>query len=367
MRQFLGGNGDTEVKGLEDIGAVVFTHECQFGGTCCDFECCEPGEICMEMTGPPQQPTNLNSAIAQLQIAQNGQMQFYYDFLMWNLDAVQRNDWKLPDGKPFKNRPRTCVKRLLEPLDGTRMLYRPLLSVIFILVVLIRIIAGFGCGELIKQTQNFAPLMLLFTSFALSFSVAANYAIFTTIVAAATMFWPQGKWTGWLALGQFLSLWFILGGNNLLIQGPNINYFNYMTYRQGNFNALQQTCSGYFSGYFAIGSQKNYMTFDDYWGPCSSSWIAFELMMAQTQVILLAFMLVRALMNFVIPASEPEVWCCCKKKERGGGDDDHGGGDNGHGGDDDEHKVQTRASVVVGSDHGIALQETGTAGPPASP
>ena len=62
-----------------------------------------------------------------------GKAVFYYDFLLYDLEAVEVNGWKMPNGDAFKNRPMMCQKKIKDwdRVILVRVFYRPIILVMF--------------------------------------------------------------------------------------------------------------------------------------------------------------------------------------------------------------------------------------------
>jgi len=308
VRRFLGGNSDVTVDGGDN--PVVAAVPCKVNGTCCDWDCCSDDEECV-LQNSTMTRTSSSAFVANMgaMYVPADKAQFYYDFLGWDIDAVEANDWKLPGGANFKNRPRLCQKRKkFDPLQSVRTTLGPLIVLVFIVWVILSFMFKVRIKDAIAQTRTFPPLAVLVTSIFLAFSPALSYVIFTSVICVATLHWPHTKWNGWLALGQFITLWFLLGGTTVFTPTVQLSvfakgYFNYALDQTTSFDQLQKQCIKFY------GSDL------DLRGMCSDTWIGFTLTVAQAQTALFAAMFLQSMINFLEPKSEPELWCCCKRSD----------------------------------------------------
>lgn len=111
--------------------------------------------------------------------------------------------WKQTTGAQIFKIDRACQKKkIFDPLQILRTTFGPLIFVIFILWALISFILNRNVRDAMAQTRTFPPFAVLVTSIFLTFPPALSYAIFTSVVCVATLYWPLTKWNGWLALGQ---------------------------------------------------------------------------------------------------------------------------------------------------------------------
>lgn len=285
-----------------EFGPVVYGHECQFGETCCDFECCKSGEVCMEMTGSPSSEQSKNFRAFALALglpaSELASVDFYYDFRLYNLEAVLRNDWRMPggSGEGIVNKPRTCVP-VSDPVTNIRIVILPILNGVFILVMFI---AACRIPGLMRKRMLF-PFVVLVLSFFLSFASSVRIDLLTAILAVATIFWPRPKWIGFLVLTQFVALVAFVASST------------FFDYTWPDIVSHQKQCDAFFGGKFSLGSQRNFMS-GYYTGFCSMGWIGFAYLLAQIQFYAVILMFLQDMMEFVLP--EPVIWCGRKNGNR---------------------------------------------------
>lgn len=312
VRQYLGGNGETKVESVFNaLGVTVAAFECKSTETCCDFECCSQDQICWGMEGTPSASNRQGFAqIMAYAEAPSSAFDFYYDFTFYNLADVQRSGWLTPDGKPFKNRPRTCIPKMTA-LSGTKFIYVPLVCCVLVVAALVVAVLKFGC----KQSRNMAPFVMIGASFFLIFSFSWMYGIITVLLAAATVFAPRAKRNGWLILAQLLIFWFVLGGSTWLVSpGLGGGLSDFITPAQ--FSTLQTTCASYYNQYFKFGTQTPFYisALDTAWGFCSRPWLGFLVVVAYTQLFAFVVMIFQTLTDFFVPSQVEYEWSCCSKK-----------------------------------------------------
>lgn len=174
----------------------------------------------------------------------------------------------------------------------------------------------------ISKMDSLNPMFVILHAALLVFSPYANFSIFTSIVAFITITLPHNKMQHWLALAQFLVLWYVLEGNNLLIRNDSIAWGTGLdSDHHANYQSVQDNCQSYYQGYFSKANNHFERTYhdegapdgQDYWGLCSPGWVVATIYIAQAQMVCLAWMFLMTLWNVVAPQPEPMLWCCCKK------------------------------------------------------
>lgn len=262
-----------------------------------------------------------------------GKAVFYYDFLLYDLEAVEVNGWKMPNGEAFKNRPMMCQKKHkpMDALQHVRVWHRPIWILAVVLTNLLWTIGALGVKTSISRIDFSAPIWLSAHCIFLAFSPWGNYALFMSLVATATMSWPHDKWNQWLALGQFVALWHVLGGTNLLVDNDPVGFAAPNKYLLSSdhhlqYKEIQDNCQAYYVDYFRDAHNPWVKTYDDQtpyseneepWGLCSHAWVTITLFMAQNCVFYLAMMFSTSLWKYAYPepVSPGYLWCCFVKKD----------------------------------------------------
>ena len=124
------------------------------------------------------------------------QVAFSYDFQWWDINAVEANNWKLPDGTDFQNRPRLCQKRKKsDPLQIVRTTMGPLIFLIFILWALVSFMFNGNIRDAIAQTRTVPPFAVLVTSIFLAFSPALSYGECSATMPIWSCYQPNSRST----------------------------------------------------------------------------------------------------------------------------------------------------------------------------
>ena len=126
----------------------------------------------------------------------NNQADFYYDFLGWDIDAVEANNWKLPDGTDFQNRRRTCLKRHQKRMDAVRIIrttVAPIIILLFIVFATVFFMCNVRIGDVMAQISTFPPLVVLVTSVCLAFSPALSYGKCSVVMSVRTYHPPDSR------------------------------------------------------------------------------------------------------------------------------------------------------------------------------
>lgn len=126
---------------------VIFKINCKLNETCCDWACCGDDEDCVPLDSSRVRVDDSTAyfyAIMSKFGIPNNQADFYYDFLGWDIDAVEANNWKLPDGTDFQNRRRTCLKRHQKRMDAVRIIRTTVAPIIILLFIVFATV--FSCA-----------------------------------------------------------------------------------------------------------------------------------------------------------------------------------------------------------------------------
>lgn len=169
---------------------------CELDQTCCDWDCCNDDEECVIQNSTMKQRSSDFLDFVDMLFPGNNQVDFYYDFRGWDINAVEANNWKLPDGTDFQNRPRLCQKRKkFDPLQIVRTTMGPLIFLIFILWALVSFMFNGNIRDAIAQTRTVPPFAVLVTSIFLAFSPALSYGECSATMPIWSCYQPDSRST----------------------------------------------------------------------------------------------------------------------------------------------------------------------------
>jgi hypothetical protein len=259
--------------------------------TCCDLECCNPDQVCIEQW--------------------SGRTISYGGSSEQSLEHIARNGWKTMKGVAVVNKPRTCVdsRYKMDPTTGFKAVYMPLCglattAVIFVLAI-------------VKNQESILeiifPLLVILTSFYPPLSEGWIMALLCTFVAAATMATgdQDKKWLVWF---QIFFMWFYFGGNGQSATSGDIipSSFMFSSFKPRNFfqgatsvsiSQIASSCVQYFDYYEYHPDQ---MTWDMYsskknHGICGDEFIGYQIFIAYGQAFALFLMTTFTVVGYLNP------------------------------------------------------------------
>jgi len=256
---------------LGESGVIVGAASHHPSMSCCDDAACNSRQTCVEVNG--------------------GAGSFDYDFdengalVSYSVADVERNDWKNKKGEAFQNRPKVCVDRIFDVTQGTRQIIAPFGSMFVIVLALILMFVKNqdGCLALLL------PILVLVASFFLCLSEGWIFALFTALVAVATVS-TSAAHQGKLVLFLLAFTWLYFGGMNVLfawgVKDTPPNYF--LKTAQHSLEELEATCSTHFNGYYdllAVRKPWNVDTTFTTSGLCGRGFISFLIIVAYGQAL----------------------------------------------------------------------------------
>ena len=232
-------------------------------------------------------------------------------------ENIARNGWKLPGGEeggdPLQARPMHCVDVKFDTATGGKAVFTPLMAM---LLLLGSAVAGFRRNKIEGFFDKIAPAFIMLSGFFLMLTEGWVFALFTALVAAATMAAPRAGFKGGcLVLGQLMFCWIYFGGNTLLFNsssglsipgmgsgtGGMTNYFKLAG--QKKMSELETSCSEFYDFYKFFAQTKPWDTPPERttFGLCSDEFIGFQIIMAYVNAFSVFAMTTHTLMDYLSP------------------------------------------------------------------
>lgn len=267
------------------VANTVGSGGCHPSTTCCDGACCTEQQECLPMESgtftygewdkTSQEWPGLNAA--------------------W----VARNEWKLPNGDDLENRPMHCVNIKFDATTGGKAVFTPMMAMVLLFG---SAIAGFRRSNT-GFLDKIAPAFIMLSGFFLMLSEGWVFALFTALVASATMAAPRDGFKGsCLVLGQLMFAWVYFGGSVFFFSKSSMkNYFNEASGK--GMSALESGCSSFYDFYgfsdqikpWFVGATRNT------YGLCSREFIGFQVIMAYVNAFALFSMVTHTFMDYIGP------------------------------------------------------------------
>jgi hypothetical protein len=274
-----GENGKVVANSLANGG-------CHPSTTCCDGACCTENQECL----PIETGTFAYGAYDKT----TGQQKYP------DVDAHNsaRMGWTVDNGDALTARPMKCVDIKFDATTGGKAVFGPMMAMLLLL--------GAAVSGFLRSKTGFldkiAPAFIMLSGFFLMLTEGWVFALFTALVAAATMAAPRdGFKGGCLVLGQLLFCWIYFGGNSYLFvqKGDMKNYFSEAA---GNgMTALENSCATFYDFYRFTAQTKPWNVGDtrSTFGLCSKEFIGFQVIMAYVNAFALFTMTTHTLMDYL--------------------------------------------------------------------
>lgn len=216
------------------------------------------------------------------------------------LEAV-RNGWKTKNGEAFKNKPKACIAKVFDTPQGMKQVLAPTVSMLIVLLAIPLAIRKkqVGCLDVVT------PLIVIVISFFLTLTEGWVFALFTMVVAVATMSTSEEN-KGKLVIFQVAYVWMYFGGMNFFfankIADTPTNYFTKASTKK--LMDLETDCSTYFGNYFSIINPTKAWDTDTTLtteGLCGRDWISFLIIMAYAQAFAIFLMVAFTVVSYLSP------------------------------------------------------------------
>jgi len=279
---------------------------CHPSSTCCDGACCTENQECL----PRESGTFSYGEFDKKKMQQ--------EFPSLDAEMIARNGWKLPGGEeggdPLQARPMHCVDVKFDTATGGKAVFTPVMAMALLIG---SAIAGFRRNKIEGFFDKIAPAFIMLSGFFLMLTEGWVFALFTALVAAATMAAPRtGFKGGALVLVQLMFCWIYFGGDTFFVSlgGAAIsipgsgggdqglkNYFKLAGSQ--SINELETSCSAFYDFYKFVGDTKPWDTPPGRttWGLCSDEFVGFQVIMAYVNAFALFTMTTHTLMDYLSP------------------------------------------------------------------
>lgn len=276
---------------------------------CCDDKACTSKQECIDQEGGTgtfeYEYANSDGATTTM--------------LSWTLADIARNGWRNKKGEKALNKPKVCVDRAHDATVWARAFFAPACAMFFILLItpIMLFTVCKGCHKRPGACQNLTmPIIVIMLSFFLCFGEGWPMALFTMLVAGATIATPADKkWK--LVMFQIAYAWMYYGGTNWFFATDKLNNY-FVTVSTKTLDEMETACQTYFTGsgttkYFTILTAYKTWDTDDQaktWGLCDRYWLDFLISVQYAQALALFLMVTLCLYAYLSPATS----CCAYKK-----------------------------------------------------
>jgi hypothetical protein len=224
---------------LGSSGGVVSAKPHHPSMTCCDDLACNSRQYCVP---------HLNGS---------GTFEYEYDtsnggttiMKSWSLNKIARNGWKTAKGEVIKNKPMVCIDKKFDTTHWAKQVVTPFFSMVIIIAT-----AVLACRKRkVGRCDMVFPFIVIIMSFFLTLSEGWVFALFTMLVAAATITTPP-EHKGKLVIFQIAFAWLFFGGTNFFFQIGAIRNFGSIAATPGKdaLPAIETFCENYFGDWVKI-------------------------------------------------------------------------------------------------------------------